>query len=464
MSELANNTASPSPETLADLPEPPGGAVLGHLVEVKRDFLGAMARWREQHGDLVGFRLGLRRFVVASHPELAEEILIGQKARFVKMYDQPKPRGLSMILGKGLVTSSGALWQRQRRTIQPMFHHSRIAGMSPVITAATQTLLDEWAQGETAQTLDIAEQMMRLTLEIITQTMFSTSVQEGIPTFAPALNTALTYSQNNTFNPLAIPLWIPTPANREFTKALRILNDLMQHIIGQRKREGKRKEDLLDVLLHARDEQSGETMSEQQIVDECLTIFTAGHETTANALAWSWYLISTHPQVAQRLQEEVDGVLQGRIPGFDDLPELPYTRAIMEEAMRLYPPAVAVIRKVKKDTPLQGYRIPKDAVVVINVRNIHRHPALWQRPDEFDPTRFLPERRGAIPRLAFMPFGAGPRVCIGNHLALTEGQLILAQIAQRFDPQLVPGHRVEERLAVTLRPRDGLPMILNRRH
>lgn len=463
MSELANNTASPSPETLAELPEPPANPVLGHLGEVKRDFLGAMARWREHHGDLIGFRLGLRRFVVASHPELAEEILIQHKARFAKIYDQPKPRGLSMILGKGLVTSSGRLWQRQRRTIQPMFHHSRIKGMSPIITTATQAMLDEWDQGEEGQRLDVAEHMMRLTLEIITRTMFSTSVQDGIPTFAPALNTALTYSQNNTFNPLAIPVWIPTPTNREFLKALRVLNDLMQRIIGQRKREGERKEDLLDLLLHARDEQSGETMSEQQIVDECLTIFTAGHETTANALAWSWYLVSAHPEVAQKLREEVDGVLQGRVPDFNDLPELPYTRAVMEEAMRLYPPAVAVIRKVKEDTPLQGRRIPKNAVVVINIRNIHRHPTLWERPDEFDPTRFLPERRGAIPRLAFMPFGAGPRVCIGNHLALTEGQLILAQIAQRFDLQLVPGHRVEERLAVTLRPRHGLPMILKRR-
>lgn len=445
------------------IPGPQTRALLGHLGEVKQDFFSAMVRWYEAHGDIVRVRLGPKRLFMISHPSLAEEILIKQQDCFVKSYDPAKPRGLALVLGNGLVTSSGALWQRQRRMIQPMFHRSQIARMAPLITHAGDALLEQWAGQSESACVDVAQAMKHVTLEIITQTMFSASVQNDLSRLGPALDTALNFSQHNFFNPLSAPLYIPTRRNRQFKQAMAVLKDLIIDIIDQRRITGERKDDLLDVLLHARDKDSDEAMSAQQIIDEALTVYTAGHETTANALAWTWYLLSEHEAVRRRFHDEIDTVLGGRAPGFDDLENLPFTRAVLEESMRLYPPVVAVIRSVVKDTKIGDYAIPKGALVVVNIRNMQHHPQLWKDPEIFRPERFLPAQRSTIPRLAYMPFGAGPRVCLGNHLALMEGHMLLAQIGQRFDLTLKEGHPVKEKMAISLRPLHGLPMHIRAR-
>jgi cytochrome P450 len=440
------------------LSTPKGSPLLGNMAEVKRDFLGALTRWHQEHGDLVPFRLGPKRFYLINHPALAEEVLVKQQENFIKSYNPKRPRGLMLVLGNGLVTSKGPLWQKQRRMMQPMFARSQIAAMTPIITRAVDELLDEWRQHDATQPLEITAEMMRLTLEIITRTMFSVSVKEEIPRLAPAFDEGLLFAQRNFFNPLALPLWMPTAGNRRFKRAKALLDGTIRNIIKQRQQSNAHHSDLLALLLNSRDEESGEGMSEAQIIDEVLTIFTAGHETTANALSWSFYLLSQHPHVVTKLHNELTAVLNGRAPTFDDLTSLPYTRAVLEESLRLYPPAVSLLRLTANETTLAGHTIPKGALMLANIRNIHRHPKLWPQPHTFDPERFMPENRENIPRLAFMPFGIGPRVCIGNQLALTEGMLVLARIAQHFELKLLENHPVEEQLNITLRPKHGLMM------
>ena len=448
---------------LAAAPGPASKRLLGNLSQVKGDFLGTMARWHAEYGDVVKFRLGMRTFFMVSHPELAEEVLIKQQDVFTKIYNPQKPRGLALVLGQGLVTSRGMLWQKQRRTIQPMFHRSQLAGMVPAMNRAADALLADWDARDSDQAIDICGEMMRLTLEVITQTMFSSSVQEALPRLGPALGFVLSFAQNNFFNPLAPPLIVPTRANRRFKQAMSVLHDVIVAIIERRRKDRVARDDLLDLLLHAKDQETGESMDEQQIIDEALTIFSAGHETTANALSWSWYLLAKYPEVRRWMNDEIDSVLQGRMPESTDLNKLPFTRAVLEEAIRLYPPAALIVRSVSKETSLRGFRIPKGTFVLVNVRNIQRHAQLWHDPLCFNPERFLPQQRAVIPRLAYLPFGAGPRVCVGNHLALTEGQLLLARIAQRYELDMLPGHPVEEKLAITLRPKYGLKMHLTKR-
>ncbi len=444
--------------SLADAPAPPGLPVIGSLLEFRGSPFQTMLDWQRQYGDVVRYRLGPRLFYMISHPALAEDVLIAGQDRFIKMYESDNPAGLALVLGQGLVTSRGALWQRQRRLMQPLFQRSRLPGFADEIGAAGNRLAARWAALTQGQPVNVVHEMMRTTLEVITRTMFSTSVLDRLDTLSPALFTVMRYSSQQLSNPLKPPLWVPTPGNRAFHHALKILDDLIFGLIRERRGSGLRRDDLLDKLLYARDPDTGESMDDRQIRDECLTVFIAGHETTAVALAWSWYVLATHPTARERLQAELDTVLSGRIPTLSDLPALPFTRAVFEEAMRLYPPALGVIRKTTEATSLGGYRIPADTLVFVNIANIHRHPDFWDTPDRFRPERFLPDYPALGHRLAYMPFGAGPRVCLGNHFAVAEGLLLLATLAQRYRLDLEPGQKVEPEIVLTLRPKGGLWM------
>lgn len=443
-------------------PGPPGHFLLGNLPDFKHRPLELMGRWQATYGDIVRFRLGPRLLHMLNHPRLAQKTLIDDTETFVKMYRPGKPHGLSLVLGRGLVTSRGELWKRQRRHIQPMFHRSSVANMESEVVEAGERMLRRWDRLESGAVLDIAEEMTQLTLEIITRTMFSTSVLDEVDVLGPALKTALQYAASSAQNPFLPPLWVPTPGNLRFKRSMGILNRLIGGLIHQRRKEGQRQGDLLDLLLEARDEATGESMDDDLIRDEALTIFAAGHETTAVALTWTWYLLARHPQVHARLKQELREVLDGRQPTAADLSRLCYTRAVFEESLRLYPPAVGIMRAVERDTELEGYRLPRGSLIFVNISNIHRHPDLWEAPTEFRPERFLDERQKPPHRLAFMPFGAGPRVCVGNHFALMEGTLLLALIGQAYDLQLVSPQAVEPSLAVTQKPPHGLPMSLDR--
>jgi len=319
-------------------------------------------------------------------------------------------------------------------------------------------LLERWARRNPEEPFDIAFEMMQTTLEIIAQTMASTSLARHVPALEPSLRVLLRYAFHAFHNPLRLPTWVPTRTNREFGRAKAHIDDLVYALIEERRKEGCHRDDLLDVLLCANDTETGLSLSDEQIRDELITIFSAGHETTANALSWTWYLLATHPAACVKMRQEVDGVLADRRATVGDIPRLTYTRAVFEEALRLYPPAPAVQRRAVTATTLAGQPIPAGSIVVISIRNLHRHPECWHQPDQFEPDRFTTGTQPAAHRLAYMPFGAGPRTCVGNQFAVVEAVLLLAMIAQRYDLMLVPGQSVESELAITLRPRNGILM------
>lgn len=454
---------APETESLALVDVPNARVLLGHLAEFRRRPLETLALWRQRYGDLVRFRLGPRTLYLLSHPDLAEEVLLQKPDQFVKIYDPSRPTGLALVLGNGLVTSTGEVWRTHRRIIQPIFQRSRIALMAKQMVGVGQHRLECWKRHDPREPVDIASEMMQLTLEVISQTMFSTSMLTEIERIAPAMQTCLRVAFSAFHNPLRPPLWVPTPSNLKFRRAKVMMDRLVYSLITERRRSGERRDDLLDVLLHARDAETGTGLSDEQLRDEMLTIFAAGHETTANALSWTWYLLGTHPDARRRLQDELAAVLDGHPPTADDLARLPYTRAVFEEALRLYPPAPVVQRKAAVNTSLAGHHFSAGSLLLVSIYNIHRHPDFWEEPDRFKPERFLQEDGKPLHRLSYLPFGSGPRACVGASFALVEGPLLLALIAQQYDLEPVPGDPVELDLAVTLRPRYGLRMRLHPR-
>lgn len=444
--------------TLVDVP----GAVplLGHMGSFRKQPLEMLTAWWRRHGDALRFRLGRRTLYVFSHPDLAEEVLVKQSDRFVKVYDPLRPTGLALVLGNGLVTSSGEVWKRHRRIIQPIFHRSRIAEMADRMAQVGEQRIATWTN-RVGGTIDIAAEMMQLALEVISQTMFSASMAQHIDRISHALQVSIKHAFDSFSNPLFLPLWVPTARNREFHAVMQFLDGLMYGLLAERRQSGAHHDDLLDLLLQARDEETGKGLTDQELRDEALTIFAAGHETTANALAWTWYLLATHPTARARFHEEVDRVLQGRTPNAEDLQHLPYTRALFEESLRLYPPAPAVQRKAATPTTVGGVSLPEGAFVLVGTYNLHRHPDFWSNPEEFRPERWLDAERPSN-RYAYMPFGAGPRTCVGLHFASVEGPLLLALIGRRYDLQLAQ-EIVEPHLMVTLRPKGGIRMTLQLR-
>ena len=327
------------------------------------------------------------------------------------------------------------------------------------MTEATLEMLDRWRPlADRGQPLDVATEFSRLTMEVVTRALFSTSVEGDIGTIGRAIATLLDDVTFRFTFPFYPPLRVPTPRNRRFLAARATLDEIVYGIISGRRRSPGEHEDLLALLMEARDEDTGEGMSDKQLRDEVITLFLAGHETTANALTWASYLLSTHVAVARRLQAEVDEALGGRIPAASDLSRLPYTRMVIDETLRLYPPAWITNRRAIEDDTVCGYRIPADATVSISPYVTHRDPRLWENPEGFDPDRFSPERAAGRPHYAYFPFGGGPRQCIGKGFALMEATLVLALLYQRCEMHLVPGRKVETMALATLRPRYGMWM------
>ncbi|MBN9133995.1 MAG: cytochrome P450 [Nitrosospira multiformis] len=439
------------------VPQIKGDFLLGNLRQMAANPLQAFYHWHRDYGDLVSFRLATRQFYLFSHPKLVEQALIRQSDIFKKIYTPEKPTGIALILGQGLVTSQGDLWQRQRQLMQPVFQRSNVTTLLPLMVTAGNNMLDRWRQlGEGAH-LNLSNEMTRLTLEVITQTMFSTSVLDKIEHISPSLDTLLRYAIKSIVNPLTLPLYVPTPANQKFKRALGTVDDVIYGIIDQRRDAPSEQHDLLAMLLKARDDSSGGKMTDKQIRDEVITIFSAGHETTANLLSWTLYLLARHPDILARVRQELDGLLQGRMPNADDLQQLAYTRAVLSESLRLRPPAGFLLRKVNKDTEVDGYLLKAGRSAIFSIYNLHHHADFWQQPEQFDPDRFsLPQKK-----YSFIPFGTGERICIGSHFALMESQLLLSMIVQRCDLQLLDPDEVEIEMAVTLRPKGGIPVRIN---
>jgi cytochrome P450 len=420
-----------------------------------RDPLGFLTRTARDKGDVVRIRFGTVEYYLLFHPTDIEYVLRANHRNFIK---DRGTRMLSAVLGQGLVTSSGEVWRRDRQLIQPAFQREQIEKYAVVMVAYTQRLLDDWRPG---QTRDVHAELMRLTLEIVAQTLFSASVSGQAEEVGRAMDTVMHYWAG----PAAVFSWwqrLPTPGNFRFRRAMKRLNEILLGAIAQRRSGDSGPEDLLSRLLHARDEEGG-GLSDQQLRDELVTLFLAGHETTAVALTFCFYLLAGHPEVEARLAAELDEVLAGATPTVGHLPRLPYTEWVVKEAMRLYPPVPSIGREALADCEIGGYPVPKGTQVSPVQWVTHRDARWFDDPLAFRPERWDNDLARRLPRCAYFPFGDGPRVCIGSQFALMEAVLILATVATRFRLALAAGQTLALLPSITLRPRAGVRMVVHER-
>jgi cytochrome P450 len=361
------------------------------------------------------------------------------------------------------LTSEGAFWLRQRRIAQPAFHRRRIAALAGVMTDAAREMAVEWdAIASAGQPVDVGEEMMRLTRTVVLRALLGADLGPFTSRIDGAWS-VMNEHIGDSFWSLGLTEGWPTARNRRFQAARAVLRGAVEYAIRQRRAEPSEGHDLLSMLLAARDEDTGEAMTDEQLRVEVTTFLLAGQETTSLALTWTFYLLSQHAAVRERVEAELDSVLGGRAAAYEDLPHLPYTRRVIDEAMRLYPPAWGFSRQALADDELGGYRLPRGWLAFLMPYVLHRQPAYWPDPERFDPDRFTPERSAERPKFAYLPFGAGPRQCIGNQFALLEAHLSVATLAQTHRLRLVPGHPVEPWPLITLRPRFGMPMTIERR-
>ena len=440
------------------IPGPRGYPIVGVLPNMARDLLGFLVSVSNQYDGLVRLRVGPRSMHLITHPDAVKHILQDNYRNYIKGYD-----AVERLLGQGLVTSEGELWRRQRRLMQPAFHQRRVATLLDSMARQTTAMLTRWqAAARDRQQLDLADEFMGLTRRIIVATMFSTDIGDQAEAVGHAFATTMEYLGRHVFNPLPLPEWLPTPATRRYQQALRLLDTVVYRIVAERRASSRSANDLLSMLIDAQDAETGEQMTPKQVRDEVMTIFLAGHETTATVLAWACYTLAQHPPVEHRLREELASVLGGRTPELADLPKLSYTRMVIDEVLRLYPPAWMFARRALADDELGGYHLPAGAMVAISPYVTHRNPDFWESPEHFDPERFEEARQAGRPRFAYHPFSGGPRVCIGNSFALMEAQLILAMLYQGFELALVPGRTVRPRPGSTLRPQPGVWMTIQK--
>jgi cytochrome P450 len=443
-------------------PMPPYTApLLGHLPLTRRDRLDYLVRAALEYGDVVRFEFPTVTAHLCAHPDHVQRILVDDHRTFTKQtrgYDL-----LRLFLGNGLVTSEGDVWLRQRRIMQPAFHKKRIAGFAELMVRAAEDLVRAWEKPAREGTpIDIAADMMRLTLRVAGETLLSTDPSDRANAVSEAMAIVL-HEANARINAIwSPPLEWPIPRNRRYLAAAEALDRIVLDIIEQRRRGSEKKDDLLQMLLEARDEETGAGMDDRQLRDEVMTMFLAGHETTANALSWTFYLLSRFPSVARALHEEAANVLGDRPASAEDLPRLDLARRVIQESLRLYPPVWILGRAPHADVEIGGYDIPKGSLVFVSPWVTHRHPRFWEDPEGFDPDRWLPERARAMHRHQYFPFSSGPRMCIGAGFAMMEGQLVLATVARRYRLDLVPGHPVEPEPLVTLRPRAGIRVTVHR--
>ncbi len=454
-------TSPTSPEAeAAALPHPPGpvgGAPVRSILAFRRDVLEMVERMQRRHGDVVRWRVGTIPFYLVADPELVRDVLVTRHRLFIKSRALQRAR---VLLGEGLLTSEGDFHLRQRRLAQPAFHRERIAALGEEIAAISARTGEAWRAGAT---VDVGREMNRMALAIAGRTLFGAAVEEEADEIGRALTDALGLFTRLS-NPLA-PLLdrLPVPATRRFHRARERLDATILRIVEERRRSGAERHDLLGLLLAARDEEGdGGGMTDAQLRDETLTLFLAGHETTANALSWAWHLLGANPEAEARFHAEIDAVLGGRLPGAEDVAALPYTRGVFAETMRLFPPAYLIGREPREEIALGGFRIRRGSVVLVSPWLAHRDPRFWRAPLEFLPERWTPGGEAALPRFAYFPFGGGPRKCIAEGFAWMEGILALATLGRRWRLRPVPGVVPRQKPLITLRA-SGLAMTLEPR-
>lgn len=453
LSSISTNTPTkPIPQT-AGLP------LIGSLPQlIKRPF-DFVVEAQQQHGDIYKLDLGLLRPVVFNHPDHAQYILRDNAANYRK--GGPMWDAIRALLGNGLVVSEGDFWLRQRRMMQPQFHRRRLIGLTQLMIDAIDETLNEWVIDDRPH--NIAPKMNRLTMNVIIKTLFGSGMsrQESDET-AEAMTYALDYMiKSMVINQL--PSWVPIPGKRKFQKVIGRFDQTVYKIIDQCRQETDPQNHLLAMLLDTVDAETGEQMTNKQLRDEVATLFLAGYETTSITLSWAFSYLTQHPEIMADLRYEIDTVLGDRTPTFEDLKQLQLTKMVFQEAMRLRPPAFWIPRIAIEDDEIDGRHIPAGTNVISLTYMYHRHPDHWENPEQFDPQRFSPTNTANRHRFAYVPFGAGQRMCIGRDFAYMEGQLALAMILQRVNISPVPGFTAEPQLSTTLRPKDGVQLHLTRR-
>jgi cytochrome P450 len=436
---------------------PKGHWLLGNLPDFRNDQLAFHLRCVREYGDVVPFRILHYTGFYVFHPDVIEEVLVTKNRDFVK---SRATRLLMPILGNGLLLSEGDTWLRQRRLVQPGFHRQRIAAYGATMTGFAEERMTRWKAGDT---LDVHVEMMAVTQAIVAKTLFDARVDDDSGSVGAALHVLLKDFFDRLRSIVRFPPWVPTPANRKVRQAIRDLDAIVYRIIETRRASGEDRGDVLSMLLHAQDADDGSRMSDTQVRDEVMTMFLAGHETTAVALSWTWYLLARNPRVEAALTDELLTVLGDRPPTVADLPRLRYTEMVITESMRLYPPAYALSRQAIRPIEIAGVPIPAGNSVVMPTWVVQRDPRWFEEPEEFRPERWADDLAKRLPRFAYTPFGGGPRQCIGNTFALMEATLLLAVIAQRFRLELAPGQSIRPVPYVTLRPEPGVRMVLHRR-
>lgn len=436
-------------------PGPRGNFLLGTLKDFRRNPQRFLLSLAQEYGDVVRYRNAFWSTYLFTHPDQVKHILQENSRNYSK--DTLNWKTLKPAFGEGLLTSDGPLWLRQRRLMQPAFHQRRVIEFTTLMTEATTKMLERWEPiAQRGEAIDVSAEMMKVTLEIIGKALFSSDIRGEARPIGEAVTGILDYFQHQVTTSIPLPLMVPTSANRRFQAAMRKVREVVDRVIAERESRSEWPDDLLSMLMSARDEETQEGMTRQQLYDELITMIFSGYETTATALSWAWYLLSTHPEIMARLRSELKTVLDGKPPVYEDLPKLNYTCMVIQETIRLLPPVWLVTRKAIAEDEIDGYHVPANTVVTLSPYVTHRRKDFWENPEGFDPERFLPERIGNLPRYAYFPFGGGPRQCIGNTFAMIEAQLILATVAQRYRLDLVPGHPIEPLPFGILRPRYGI--------
>ena len=441
-------------QTRKSLPTKPG-YLLFDSKEIQSNTLNFYLRVWKEYGDIVRLPIlpNYSAYLLA-HPNYAEHVLSTHQEVYPKPDIINKP--LNLMMGESILTAEGDSWLKNRRLMQPAFHMKQLANLVDVMVSCTESFIKDWQNKPDGEVIDIAEETLKLTLKIAGQALFSKDISDEDSVLGKAFRTGYEFINYKVNNLWTEPLWVPTSRNKHFKKAKNILDDLILDIINYRRQNPSERNDLLSMLMSARDEDTGEGMSDKQLQNEVITLLVAGHETAASSLAWTWYLLAEHLDIAENLQDELQAVLNGSNPSFEKLPQLEYTRRIFDETLRLYPPAWGIVRTPKKDDEINGYPIPKNSIMTVGAFMIHRHPEFWESPDKFNPDNFSRDKINQRPKFAYFPFGGGKRICIGQNFALMEATIIIALISQRFRLELLPNQNIEIDPTFTLRPKNGI--------
>ena len=437
------------------VPVHPGLPLVGNTLAVARDPLGMFTRLQRQYGRVVRISIGGRNQYMVFQPEDVKHVMQENHRNYGR---SPAFRVLKRFLGEGLLTSDGDFWRQQRRLAQPAFHRQKITVLAATMVQESAAWVAELRQRDHSGPVNISQALMDVTMRIVCKTLFSTDAGRKLDGLSHSLETLNVLANKSLLSPVKWPSSWPTPNNRRFNKARKLVDELIYEFIATRKRTGARHDDLLDMLMYAEDEDTGGRMPETQLRDECVTLFTAGHETTAVSMAWTLYLLAQHPDILTKLQVEVATVLgtvtaeKAALPPVEAFRAMPYTMQVVQESMRLYPPAWAMSRMALADDHIGPYRIPKGDTVVVSPYLLHHDPANWPDPERFDPERFAPGADAGRPAYAYLPFGGGPRLCIGNQFALMEMQIMLALLVQSFAIGAVAGKPIKPQPLITLRP------------